>query len=656
LTKLSLSNCQLNYDEDFILEDSIKLKIGKGMEELDLSANPFQGMLGLRSLLRLLVQTESLNSIQLSEIAEASSSCVAVTYDYADPTASYSLHLEHPQHRALLRSLLRRCESLKADPSDLFTWEGGRGDEVLQMWKGSSTVPSEGPIKFSFVLPVEVDGEGHIDEIIKRISEKRKIKVGLVDFTKVAQMYSDLLDGATRLVFLEAVAADMILKLSHVRYLCEVDPMLRGQVIDRCLSCVAGLDKLGGFDLALNTESGSKGGALTGSRAAVINLLLFNPSCPDGQYCLNVGMPSDRRLLDNLIIINQWERARAMKTGRPDLSKHGDHECIRNCTMNGRYREWRSANVQIPHRGEVKLDYCSPFHPKKGTPATDEAVVQQLRVAVENTEAKQSLKVSVLRTVLHRLVLNVEQCGSFLQVFPHPAQASEIRDSARVEAFVLLYTRCNDIRSLLNDSDHGLYSLQHLTREEILTIRRRLGRLRCWAIDRTGEESLIPMSYDQTAFNESGRLTLIKRRSAITEMPTPPTGKPAPTPSKMERMAKAQEDDKRMKPILEDYGMLDNPTSMGNANWFMMDLTLKEDWIAAGALLQCCQAESAEVKDEPYWSEKAHLAQRGSNWLVPDDWNKEVPEVGIFGVRFLQGYHEPNIARRLELAEEWLGW
>lgn len=308
--------------------------------------------------------------------------------------------------------------------------------------------------------------------------------------------------------------------------------------------------------------------------------------------------------------------------------------------------------MQIPHRGEIKLDYCSPFHPKQGTPATDDPVVRQLRVAIENTEAKQSLKVSVLRTVLHRLVLNVEQCGSFLEALPHPDEG-EIRDSARVDAFVLLYTRCNDIRGLLNDTDYGLYSLQLLTREEILTVRKRLGRLRCWAIDRSGEESLIPVSHEQSAFNESGRLTLMPRRSAETTLPT---GKPALTPSKMERIAKAQEDDKRMKPILEDYGMLDNPTSMGNANWFMMDLTLKEDWIAAGVLLQCCQAESSEVKDEPYWSEKAHLAQRGSNWLVPDEWNKEVPEVGIFGVRFLQGFSEPNTARRLELAEEWLGW
>jgi len=656
LTTLRLSNCQLNFDEAFILEDSIMLKKGQGVQELDVTGNPFLGTLGLRSLLRALVTTKSLHTIHIQGVSEGTPSCVAVTYDHADPTASYSLNLQHPQHRALLRSLLRRCEFLKANPSDLFTWEGGRGDEVLQMWNGSKTVPSEGEVNFSFVLPLEVDGKGDIEEILKRISEKRKIKVGLVDFTKVARLYTGLVDTATRLVCLEAVAADMILKLSHVRYLSEVDPVLRGDVIDRCLSCVASLDKLGGFDLALNSETGSKGG-LSGHRASVIKLLLFNPSCPDGQYVLNVGMPSDRKLLDNLVITNQFERARAIQTGRPDLSQHGDHECIRNCTMNGRSCIWRSANVQIPPRGEVKLDYCSPFHPKKGTPATSDAVVQQIRLAIQNTEAKQNLKVSVLRTVLHRLVLNVEQCGSFIEaLLQGQTDQAEIRDSPRVEAFVVLYARCNDIQEFLSNPDWGLYSLQQLTREEILTVRKRLGRLRSWAIDRCGEESLIPMTYDKSAFNESGRLALKSKWPAEEPLPTTPSGKPAPSPSKQERMAKAAEDDKRMKAILQDYGMHDNPTSLGNANWFMMDLTLNEDWIAAGVLLQCCQAEVAEVKDEPYWSEKAHLAQRGSNWLVPDDWNKEVPQVGIFGVRFLQGFSEPNTEKRLELAQAYLGW
>ena len=65
-----------------------------------------------------------------------------------------------------------------------------------------------------------------------------------------------------------------------------------------------------------------------------------------------------------------------------------DHECIRNCSVNGNYRVWRllcfvvpflsqplktepgplqrSADVQLPPRAEIKFDYCSPFHPKQG--------------------------------------------------------------------------------------------------------------------------------------------------------------------------------------------------------------------------------------------------------------------------------------------------
>lgn len=651
---LKLAGCQLNFDEDFILEDTFQLSTGSGIVDLDLSNNAFQGVMGVRCLLRILVTHPSLQNLHLVQIREALPSCVAIPYEQSDPTAHYDLNLEHPQHRALLRMLLRRTQKLSTPMQELFAFEE-RGDEVLQGWNKSQTVPHKGMVSFSFRFPMELGSDQDATTLISRINQKRKLKVGLVDFVKVAQLFNSLADVEARLLFLEAMAADLNLKLSHVRYLSELDPVLRGEVVDRLLPAVPEINTLGGFDLAVNSVH--QKASLCRDRAAIVNLLLFNPACADGRYEFDVTEPAHRKMLDDLIIVNHWERDRAKRLGRPDLSKHGDHECIRNCSVNGNYRIWRSADVQLPPRAEIKFDYCSPFHPQRGTPSTPDRTVRLLRQALTTMDFNQSLKVKVLRSVAHRLVLTPEQCGWLLEALPATALEldTEIRDSPRVEAFVVLYARCNDIAELLSDEECGLYSLVHLTREEVLTVRKRLGRTRTWDIARAGQEFIIPPPEDPTDMNPAGRMVLMTRRASNAGPAAPglPTTKPK---SRTERMAEASIDEERMRPILKDYNMLDNPVSLGHANRYMMDLTLHEDWHCAQCLLRVCKEESGENIDAPFWSEKAHLADKGSKWLVPDEWSKEMPKVGIFGMTFLQGFNDPDLELRLRLAKEWLGW
>ena len=655
LTHLKLAGCQLNFDEDFILEDALQSKQGCGLEELDLSNNAFQGVMGVRCLLRILITHKSLKNMQLSQIREALPSCVAVPYEQSDPTARYTLNLMHPQHRALLRMLLRRCRSQSRPVTELFKFEE-RGDEILKLWGKSQSVPHQGSVSFSFRFPMELGMKIEATQLISRVNEKRKLKVGLVDFVKVAQLFNSLADLEARLLFLEAMAVDLNLKLSHVRYLSELDPVLRTEVVDRLLPAVPEINTLGGFDLAVNC--GHHGASLVRDRASIVNLLLFNPACADGRYEFDVSEPAHRKMLDDLIIVNHWERDCAMKVNRPDLSKHGDHECIRNCTVNGIYRIWRSADVQLPPRSEVKLDYCSPFHPKKGTEPSRDSTVMQIQQAMATMNFNQSLKVKVFRSVAHRLVLTPQQCSWLLEGLPASAMERdlEIRESARVEAFAVLYARCNDIGGLLSDKDCGLYSLQHLTREEVLTVRKRLGRTRTWDLTRAGQEFLVPEVDNAGDFNAAGRLMLVGRRPSAVGLPPLPDFLPVKPKSCSERMEEARLDAEGMKPILQDYGMLDNPVSLGLANRYMMNLELHEDWHCAQCLLALCKAEPGENIDEPYWSEKQHLAQKGSKWLVPDEWNKDMPQVGVFGMTFLQGLNDSDMELRNRLAEEFLGW
>lgn len=654
LTTLKLVGCQLNFDEDFILEDALQSK-QVGLEELDLGNNAFQGVMGVRCLLRILITHKSLKNLVLTNIREALPSCVAVPYEQSDPTARYTLNLMHPQHRALLRMLLRRCRNQKRPMTELFKFEE-RGDEILKMWNKNQSVPTQGHVSFAFRFPMELGVNVDPEQLISRVNEKRKLKVGLVDFVKVAQLFHGLADLEARLLFLEAMAVDLNLKLSHVRYLSELDPVLRTEVVDRLLPAVPEIHTLGGFDLAVHC--GHSGASLCRDRTSIVNLLLFNPACADGRYEFDVSEPAHRKMLDDLIIVNHWERDCAMKLGRPDLSKHGDHECIRNCTVNGMLRIWRSADVQLPPRSEVKFDYCSPFHPKKGSFPSRDSILRQLQQAMGSMDFNQSLKVKVFRSVAHRLVLTPSQCSWVLDALPPTAMERdlELRESARVEAFVVLYARCNDISALLSDKEFGLFSLQHLTREEVLTVRKRLGRTRTWDLSRAGQECLVPQVDNAGDFNSAGRLKLVGRRPSAVGLPPMPDFLPVKPKTRSERVEEARLDAERMRPILQDYGMLDNPVSLGFANRYMMNLELHEDWHCAQCLLAVCKLEPGENIDEPYWSEKQHLAKKGSKWLVPDEWNKEIPQVGVFGMTFLQGLNDSDMELRMRLGEEFLGW
>merc|ERR1712194_173310 len=109
---------------------------------------------------------------------------------------------------------------------------------------------------------------------------------------------------------------------------------------------------------------------------------------------------------------------------------------------------------------------------------------------------------------------------------------------------------CMEIGELLSNEPFGLYGLKLFKRDEILMVRRRLGRLRVWDVTRCDDEELV-----------AGNLT----RSTI----------------RKDRILEAELDQKRMQRTLQDYSMKDDPTSRGYANIYSMDLTVFGDWQCA---------------------------------------------------------------------------
>merc|ERR1719375_2556094 len=124
-----------------------------------------------------------------------------------------------------------------------------------------------------------------------------------------------------------------------------------------------------------------------------------------------------------------------------------------------------------------------------------------------------------------------------------------------------------------------------------------------------------------------------------------------------ERVDQADNDAARMKNMLEGLRLRDDPTSRGNANRYSMDLTVPEDYTAAQVIMLLALKEPGMHFEEPGWTEVAHLESRGIKWLVPTEWNNEVPKAGVFTVRYFterESCKDENVRRKL--GEKYCGW
>eukprot|EP00928_Gymnodinium_smaydae_P030531 TRINITY_DN22681_c1_g3_i1.p1 TRINITY_DN22681_c1_g3~~TRINITY_DN22681_c1_g3_i1.p1 ORF type:complete len:1455 (-),score=242.31 TRINITY_DN22681_c1_g3_i1:647-4459(-) len=618
---LRLAHCQLSFDEAFVLEDAFAEQARAArpntIEELDLRGNPCQGPMGARCLLRLLSNTPSLRSLVVMEFCRAPCPDASVPYEYTDPSASYALDLAHPQHRALLRTLVRRCAELGGKLEERFQFQDPRaGQDALQRLKQGQLL--EGTLRFAFNQASDdaagKGGTADLGELINSVGAARKIRMSLWAIARMSEFFRHLCSDVSRAILVNAMASDFLLKLSHVKYISEITSSMRVFVIDHLLPAVHRLDGMGGMDLLLQAGRDL-------SRRSILNMLLFNPCVPTGRYLLSMDVPSDRKIMEQIIIINGWESMQAKVADHPDLSRHGGHECLRNAILNEESIVWRNSEFTLPHSGSLSFDYCSPFHPHLDAPRTATSVVERLAQVVQSSRCELGPKVQVLRTVLHKMVLSPEHVALLVALFPSITE-QDGEGAPRVDAFVPLYTRCADIGGLLATTPCGLYGLELLQLQEILMVRSRLGRLRTWDLVRADATMLPCQSF--------------------------PAGI-----SVTERKALAEQEWLANERNLAGFNLRDDPTARGNANRYCFDLAVFEDWQAARCLLQLGAAEEGPHFDNPTWSEKAHL----SHWLIPPEWITTLPNIGILRFHyFLERDSFLNLEARKRMAAKFLAW
>lgn len=635
LKVLNLANCQLNYDEDFVLEVALAEKVEKsgcGMVELDLSGNPCQGAMGARCLVRMVVMTPSLHRLDVGEFREALPPAASIPYEFCDPSCHFQADLSHPQHRAVLRMILQRCKSSGESVAKVLEFPNKPlGEQLVKLWSQGESWPEDGQIEFACTIGAVCLSEANdIAKLINTISLKRKLKVSLWSFVRVAELFRNLKDDEARRVLIAAMASDLLLKLSHVRCLSEIYATLRIELIERLLPAVHPLDRMGGFDTFMNAR-GEGALPLHINHKSTLELLLFNAYCPNAHYHLHMNCPSHRRILEQLLVVNEWERALCKANGHCDLSQHGDHEALRNVLLNAVPVIWNSDEAAIPSRGELMFDYCSPFHPAYEKTPVQDAVLDLLIASVVEATVEPWPKLEALRTCLHNVVLAPEQCGRLIEVFPDSQStfaSTGSMVSLRVDAFVALYARCHDIGGLLSSERHGLYGLQLLSREEVLNVRSRLGRLRTWDIMNADSDCVVP-GMQSSGVNQ--------------------------------RKAEGLADRQKIQRTLDELRLRDDPTSFGLANRYCIELEkLFEDWMFAVILMEVNKGEDGEHFDAATWSEKAHLEEKGSRWLIPEEWKTvptDVPKKGTVTVTFCverDGCKDQEY--RKVLAAKYLGW
>ncbi|CAE8633362.1 unnamed protein product, partial [Polarella glacialis] len=253
LRRVTLASCQLSYGEDVILEDALQTS---GITQLNVEDNP-HGEQGLRCLVRILARgrkdrrvAAGFEDLRLGEIRRSGENLGCVSYSYADPTAAYSLKLDHPQHRSVLRLLLKRAEEVCGGGGKEF---GCFQEETLdgkpasvqalcqkQRNSGGDTwlVPTSGTLNLTFKLALACNPKDGVDAAIRSHSRRMRIPVSLKSFSRLWQVYTSLPSRTSQELFLRAVSWDLSFKLPQVKILAGHSRELYAEAVTRLLGAI----------------------------------------------------------------------------------------------------------------------------------------------------------------------------------------------------------------------------------------------------------------------------------------------------------------------------------------------------------------------------------------------------------------------------------
>jgi len=488
LLKVSFVNCRLSFPEDCILEDVIS---SSDIVHLDVSDNP-HGELGLRCLLRLLVNGHfsgsQLDNLVVENVREFVSTEDVLVYDYSHPSSTYRLQLETPQHRSVLRMLLKRSETatgsglkcfhnamLNKHPAEMSTLCFKRLDRGGDDWQ----VPRSGNLKFSFELPTFFHPDDELEDVLRKFSKTQKVFVRFKSFTWFMKLFRAFRDQRSRELFMDAMSIDLTFKLCQVNLLKAAFPEESIAIVRSLLPAVKmDVSKRSLSDLLDSCKVQCDQLQVKQAQNQSRSLLYMNTLHADGHYQLDLANRMDRASAERLLIVSRWQRARSEFRGWVDMSEMGNRECWRRSQFMKKKLNFSSQDWTLPQHGHLSFDFVlSEVVRREATPPE---ILETIWRMIRESSCNFRDRIQALRTISHQLVITPAQMVKILKVFPmwDPSrggkhEVSDLNVMPRCEVFILFYNRTRYRADLI--SPKYLYNLELLHREEIEDIRKRLG-------------------------------------------------------------------------------------------------------------------------------------------------------------------------------------
>jgi len=596
---LDLSACELDDKAAICLEDS--LTVHPHLQQLDMSQNPI-GVIGLRAMLRITADDSmQLNVLRVQHIRQSIVDPI-VQYNPAHDSEDYlhdkALSLGQAYHRAVLRLLLRRAESV-GNPVESafnrFTLAGERRSLAAFARPAHGrrfVVPAEGVAAFSFVIRVIDESITCASDAVAASMRKLRIPVGIAKFIALVRIWREHEYDEERRLFLLAATRDLLFQVAQIKFFAheaaKQAPDKMGEALATFCTTAERFDRaiviLTLRSAAAKSVSPGLSSRVGVARAArlVSRLARLNLDSLTGRHKFDLVNPTDYSAADRCFQAMHWEASVAATKQLLDTTECGRYIGIRNYTIDGAGGHyWPGKGLPgdgfVGH-GVVEFDYVTPFaKPSRGTsPLIEWPKFNELLdflQAAGGTDICEESRFQALWATAHRIFLEAQQLTRLL---------GAMRRRWTVDLYVIMFPRCVDFGAPLLDSSHGLLCDRAIFSEtELFSLMQRLGMCN---------------TFDPTSIHLPGRNTY---------------------------------------------------------NW---DLSKRDERIIVWYFLKIGAIEQGEYHFEDcHWTGLSEHCDTGY-WRIPDHWFKALPSHGVVSFTYTCLDGHVNMKRRRELARDDLGW
>lgn len=475
LRSLSINTNRIDSRAALVIEDS--LEGHPSLRRLYLRNNPL-GIMGLRSILRLLCRAEShLSRLDIEGCHGGKSGDEVVfnkgaqqAFSFTNPGGKYILDLSIPYDRSLCRMLYETAERFSLKHSQAFvniSYSNPPYQHPIRDSIGQYKVRREGVLTFTFNVESAIAAKwgeiadddfvaflnAHLD-LMRFTPHRIKMRPLLANWKAISGMPME------QETFLSALASDFNMVVPYLEYMVKACPEASTQILFRLIPSLkrTGANMYLATSLFLNMED------LLVTLRDMEAYMLFNPQNPTGHYKLSLENSTDFAVAQQLLLLDRWECVVNRRNRRVDVSQRGNQSQLRNECHQGRslhlsvntLNEW-----VIPEFGEFECDYVTSYHPKKGSKPLSDALWESLMMVMYDSPCSPQNRLKVLKSISHQFFLSALHIRQMVGFFR--------QDLDREDALVFFWPR------VVDKYNAKVFRVRFEKQEDVVRLQERLG-------------------------------------------------------------------------------------------------------------------------------------------------------------------------------------